>query len=307
MKESGGGEYEMYSEEFDYINEDVLGANGISFVFQVEVNGHWYGKYYPATRESPEEFPEFEFDDSSSELVCIMFYDGSEKPIDITDKFPSKEQAIKDGNEQWYKEYDWFISVLGEKAEEEEYERIQQDGPEEEPDYYDYDDRDRYDYYESRRRFSENTIPQELRDKAMAAQRVLRNNASLSDSELKTFAKRARMMHRDELAHAAEDLLEYRTAAQGVMGDRETGKFAGIVSDFDESSEDDEDDGWNNYYLEDTDLFDVLSAINDLDYEIRHCVRGGSTGCKTYEELGDYIISLGEQLSEAGEDVKYIR
>lgn len=190
----------MFSEEFDYINEDYLGSNGISFVFDAEVNGHWYGKYYPATRESPEEFPEFEVDDSSSKLVNILFYDGSEKPIDITDKFPSKEQAIKDGNEKWYNEYDWFISVLGEKAEEEEYERIQQDGPEEEPDYYDYDDRDRYDYYESRRRFSENTIPQELRDKALAAQRVLRNNASLSDSELKTFAKRARMMHRDELA-----------------------------------------------------------------------------------------------------------
>lgn len=237
MKESGGGEYEMYSEEFDYMNEDVLGANGISFVFQVEVNGHWYGKHYPATLETPEEFPEFEIDDSSSELVGIMFYDGSEKPIDITDKFPSKEQAIKDGNEQWYKEYDWFISVLSEAAEEAECENISENPPEEEPDYYDYDDRDRYDYYESRRRFSENTIPQELRDKAMAAQRVLRNNASLSDSELKVFIKRARMMHRDELAQAAEDLLEYRTAAQGVTGDRETGGFAGIVSDFDESSE----------------------------------------------------------------------
>ena len=33
VKESGGGKYEMYSEGFDYINEDVLGTNGISFVF----------------------------------------------------------------------------------------------------------------------------------------------------------------------------------------------------------------------------------------------------------------------------------
>ena len=71
--------------------------------------------------------------------------------------------------------------------------------------------------------------------------------------------------------------------------------------------DDEDEDGWNNYYLEDTGLLDVLSAINDLDYEIKHCVRGGNTGCKTYEELGDYIISLGEQLSEAGENVKYIR
>lgn len=235
--DSGGGEYEMYSEEFDYINEDVLGANGISFVFNVEVNGHWYGKYYPATLETPEEFPEFEIDDSSVELVRIMFNDGSEKPIDITDKFPSKEQAIKDGNEQWYKEYDWFTSILGEAAEEAECENVSENPPEEEPDYYDYDDRDRYDYYESRRRFSENTIPQELRDKAMAAQRVLRNNASLSDSELKAFIRRAKMMHRDELVQAAEDLLEYRSAAEELSGDREDNDFAGIASDFDESTD----------------------------------------------------------------------
>lgn len=71
--------------------------------------------------------------------------------------------------------------------------------------------------------------------------------------------------------------------------------------------DDEDEDGWNNNYLEDTNLSYVLAAISDLDYEIKHCVRGGSTGCKTYEELGDYIISLGEQLSEAGEDVKYIR
>lgn len=150
MNVIGGGEYEMYSEEFDYLNEDVLGANGISFVFQVEVNGHWYGKYYPATLETPEEFPEFEIDDSSSDLVGIMFNANSEKPIDITDKFPSEEQAIKDGNEQWYKEYERFISVLGEAAEEAECENVSENPPEEEPDYYDYDDRSDYDgYYES--------------------------------------------------------------------------------------------------------------------------------------------------------------
>ena len=47
---------------------------------------------------------------------------------------------------------------------------------------------------------TENSLPQELRDKALAAQKILKNNASLSDFELKTFIKRARMMHRDELA-----------------------------------------------------------------------------------------------------------
>ena len=185
--------------------------------------------------ETPEEFPEFEIDDSSSELVRIMF--NGEKPIDITDKFPSKEQAIKDGNEQWYKEYEWFISVLSEAAEEAECENVSENPPEEEPDYYDYDDRDRYDYYESRRRFSENTIPQKLRDKAMAAQSILKNNASLFDSELKAFIRRAKMMHRDELVQAAEDLLEYRSAAAGLSGDREDNDFAGIASDFDESTD----------------------------------------------------------------------
>ena len=72
IKESSGGEYEMYSEEFDYLNEDLLGNASLSFVIEAEVEGHWYGKYYPATRESPEEFPEFEVDDSSSELVHIL-------------------------------------------------------------------------------------------------------------------------------------------------------------------------------------------------------------------------------------------
>ena len=67
---------------------------------------------------------------------------------------------------------------------------------------------------------TEDSIPQELRDRAMAAQRVLRNNASLSDSELRSFARRAKMMHRDELAQAAEDLLEYRDASKSVTGDR---------------------------------------------------------------------------------------
>ena len=237
IKESSGGEYEMYSEEFDYLNEDLLGNASLSYVIEAEVEGHWYGKYYPATRESPEEFPEFEVDDSSSELVHILLYNGVEKnPIDITSKFPSREQAIKDGNEQWYKEYDAFVFALRERAEEAEYERVSEDPPEEEPDYYDYDDRDRYDYYESfkrrRGKFSENTVPQELRDKALAAQRILRNNAALSNSELKTFARRAKMMHRDELAKAAEDLLEYRTLSSELTGDRESRRFAGSSQDF---------------------------------------------------------------------------
>lgn len=278
----------------------------VNFIYEVEAEGHWYGSYRTATREEPEEYPEFEVIDTWSDIVRIELSDG-ETTIDITDRFPSKEQAEKDGNGKWYEEYSYFIKDMGEYAEEDAAERLNEDPPEDTR-YEDYWD-DREDWDESSMcRVNENSLPSELRDKALAAMRVLKNNAALSDSELKDFIKRARMMHRDELAQAAEDLLEYRTAAQGVTGDRETGGFAGIVSDFDESSEcEDEDDGWNNYYLEDAGLSYVLDAINDLDYEIKNCVRGGNTGCKTYEELGDYIISLGEQLSEAGENVKYIR
>ena len=59
-----------------------------------------------------------------------------------------------------------------------------------------------------------------------------------------------------------------------------------------------ESDGWD---LEGFDeLNEVLSNISRLKYELDNTVRGAYTGCKTYEQLGEYIIELAHTLEDAG-------
>lgn len=61
-------------------------------------------------------------------------------------------------------------------------------------------------------------------------------------------------------------------------------------------------DGWNLEekmpYLE-----SILEDIERATYELRNCVRGCSTGCHTYAELGEYIQDLAERLKNEGEDI----
>ena len=70
-------------------------------------------------------------------------------------------------------------------------------------------------------------------------------------------------------------------------------------------SYEDEDDGWSEEALVNSGVADVLSEIQDADYELSNCIKGVRTGCKTYKELGNYLVALGERLSEAGEELKY--
>ena len=59
-----------------------------------------------------------------------------------------------------------------------------------------------------------------------------------------------------------------------------------------------ESDGWD---LEGFDeLNEVLSNISRLKYELDNTVRGAYTGCKTYAQLGEYIIELARALEDAG-------
>ena len=63
-----------------------------------------------------------------------------------------------------------------------------------------------------------------------------------------------------------------------------------------------ESDGWD---LEGFDeLNEVLSNISRLKYELDNTVRGAYTGCKTYEQLGKYIIELAHALEDAGSYVQ---
>ena len=63
------------------------------------------------------------------------------------------------------------------------------------------------------------------------------------------------------------------------------------------------EEGWNEENL--YDVLTVTDKIYNLAYEIEHCVRGSYTNTATYENLAEYIIKLGEDLQEAGEDLLY--
>ena len=51
----------------------------------------------------------------------------------------------------------------------------------------------------------------------------------------------------------------------------------------------------------------ILSEIASLDYEVKNCVRGAYTNCKTSNELGDYINNLADELASAANEVKSVR
>lgn len=56
--------------------------------------------------------------------------------------------------------------------------------------------------------------------------------------------------------------------------------------------------GWNTDKLET--LLNLLGDVYNLQYEIENCVRGCYTGAHTYEELGEYIRGLANQLLQEG-------
>ena len=56
--------------------------------------------------------------------------------------------------------------------------------------------------------------------------------------------------------------------------------------------------GWNEDKLEG--LLSVLETLEGLTYEVRNCIRGAYSGKETYEELGQYVKMLGNQLIEEG-------
>lgn len=60
-------------------------------------------------------------------------------------------------------------------------------------------------------------------------------------------------------------------------------------------------EGWNKDYL--SEVMDVLNECYDTQYEINNCIRGCHTGCRTYEDLGDYLRCLSDKLRMAAEYV----
>ena len=59
-------------------------------------------------------------------------------------------------------------------------------------------------------------------------------------------------------------------------------------------------DGWDIVH---TQFNQVLDRINDLDYEVKNCIKGAYTNCYSYEELGEYIRQLGMDLMDSADEI----
>ena len=161
------------------------------FVFEAYANGKWTGSYWPGSREEPPEYPEYEIDDSGADLVSIEYEDETPFPI----KFPSKEQAIKDGNEKWYYEYEKFIGKLEVIADEDYCEKVLEDPPEPEEEY-DYDlERDEFENRYSNYDESIDSIEGDIKTRAKQAAKLLGVIAYLGDSELDKKQKMFKMQN----------------------------------------------------------------------------------------------------------------
>ena len=63
-----------------------------------------------------------------------------------------------------------------------------------------------------------------------------------------------------------------------------------------------EDDGWGEEMVEN--LSPLLDDIESFIYELKNCVRGSFTGCKTKEELRNYMVeNLAARLTEEAENI----
>lgn len=80
--------------------------------------------------------------------------------------------------------------------------------------------------------------------------------------------------------------------------------FDELLDRVEESKKCESGEGWDDW--EDVDgLADAIERIEDLAYELRSLVRGSRTRRDTWQDLGDYVVKLGNDLAAAGEDMKY--
>lgn len=70
-----------------------------------------------------------------------------------------------------------------------------------------------------------------------------------------------------------------------------------------EEEEEEEEDGWYSIPESLTDFFD---KFDELEYEVKNCVKGCNTGCKSYGALAEYISDLAEELSSIADDVQSV-
>jgi hypothetical protein len=64
-------------------------------------------------------------------------------------------------------------------------------------------------------------------------------------------------------------------------------------------------DGWNKEELENIGFMDWLSAVEEVAYDVRNCVRGAYCDAigSTYEELGAYLRELAETANAIADEL----
>lgn len=72
-------------------------------------------------------------------------------------------------------------------------------------------------------------------------------------------------------------------------------------TDIGEDGEAEDNDGWDESVQ--NVLNDVLTQTDSLQYEVKNCVKGSYTQCKTNEELASYLRNLSEQFNLAADEI----
>ena len=63
-------------------------------------------------------------------------------------------------------------------------------------------------------------------------------------------------------------------------------------------------EGWDTSIDELVYVIALCQKVASLQYELERCVRGSKSMCTTYKQLADFIINLGNELAEAGENLE---
>ena len=110
-----------------------------------------------------------------------------------------------------------------------------------------------------------------------------------------------------ELRKKVRDLImDWRGAAEDGDDEEMTKAAKALKALADSLPKSEAFEGWDNWE-EVEGLEDAIDGIENLTYELRHCVRGAKTGCKDWKALALYIKGLAANLDDAAELMAYKR
>ena len=107
---------------------------------------------------------------------------------------------------------------------------------------------------------------------------------------------------KENTATIDEDSTDPTDNQEEVNKNKELNLEVDVQNEEEDEENDDREDGWGDELVEK--LTYLLEDLDNFTYEIRNCVKGAYTGCKTKEQLADYMINtLAENLKIEAEDL----